>query len=120
MSAKVKPTKKIKKFERYNCSGKLRVQVNVDGGEVSEVILLTKKGGCKYNLQLIGRLITFALELNADVNDILKVLDDNDPCPAVIRRMKDEGLPKEETGVGGCAKIIKQAIEEKLNETKDK
>ena len=113
---KIQPTKRTKRFERYNCSGKLRVQVLVEGGEVSEVILLPKKGGCKYNLQLIGRLITFLLECNIDVNHLIKILDDTDPCPAPLARAKREGLPTEEVGVGGCSKIILKAIQEKLDE----
>lgn len=116
MMAKIVPTKKVKRFEKYNCSGKLRVQVNVDNGEVSEVILLTKKGGCKYNLQLIGRLITGMLECNISIDYILSILDDNDPCPAPMMRAKRENLPLEECGLGGCSKIIKMAIEEKVSE----
>lgn len=110
------PKKKIKRFEKYNCSGKLRVQVNVDDGEISEIMLLTKRGGCTYNLQLIGRLLTFILECNVDIKYLLQILDDNDPCPAVIMRQKRDNLPIEECGVGGCSKIIKQAIEQKLKE----
>ena len=113
---KIQPSKRVKRFEKYNCSGKLRVQVNEDNKEVSEIILLTKKGGCTYNLQLIGRLLTFFLECNIDIKHMLQILEDNDPCPAVIMRQKRDNLPIEECGVGGCSKIIKNAIEEKLKE----
>ena len=120
MVTKVTPTKKVERFERYNCTGKLRVQINTNGSEITEVINMPKKGGCKYNLQLIGRLITGMLECNIDINYILSILDDNDPCPSPASRMKRENLNREETGLGGCSKIIKVAIENKLNELQKK
>lgn len=116
MTPKITPSKQIPRFEKFNCAGKLRVQVNIDKGEISEVICLPKKGGCKYNLQLIGRLITSMLECNIDINYLIKILEDNDPCPAVVMRMKRENLPQEECGVGGCSKIILAAIKQKYDE----
>jgi hypothetical protein len=116
MTPKITPTKKCKRFEKKNCTGILRVEVKTDSGEISEIILLPKKGGCKFNLQLIGRLLTGMLECNIDVNYLLSILDANDPCPAVVLRMKRENGNKEEYGIGGCSKIIKEAIETKLNE----
>lgn len=111
---KINPTKKIKHFKKYNCSGKLRVEV-IKNGEISEVILLPEGGGCKYNLQLIGRLLTLLFECNIDIKHILEVLEKTDPCPAPVARMNREKLPKEEVGIGGCPKIILQAIKEKLD-----
>jgi hypothetical protein len=118
MTPKITPSKKVKRFEKYNCGGKLRVQVNKEDGEITEVILLTKKGGCKYNLQLIGRLITFILECNISLDHLLQVLEDNEPCPAPILRQKRENLPMEEVGVGGCSKIILEAMKSKMKEGK--
>ncbi|MCP3681067.1 MAG: hypothetical protein GY861_00115 [bacterium] len=116
MTPKITPCKRIKRFEKYNCAGKLRVQVNEEGGEITEVICMPKKGGCKYNLQLIGRLISGMLECNIDIHYITSILEANDPCPAVVMRMKREDLPQEDCGIGGCSKIILNAITEKLNE----
>jgi len=115
MVAKITPTKKVKRFEMYNCAGKLRVDVKVDEGEISEVILMTKKGGCKYNLQLIGRMITSMLECNIDINYICSILEANDPCPSPTARSKREELNDCPIGHGGCSKIILKAIQEKLN-----
>ncbi len=115
MVAKITPTKKVKRFEMHNCAGKLRVDVKVDDGEISEVILMTKKGGCKYNLQLIGRMITSMLECNIDIHFICSILDANDPCPAPTARSKREELKDCQVGHGGCSKIIMKAIQEKLD-----
>jgi len=115
MVAKVVPTKNRRRFKKYNCAGKLRVDVLVDDGEVSEVILLAEKGGCKYNQQLIGRLISGMLSCNIQLEYIMSILEKTEPCPAVISRMKRENLPKEECGLGGCSKIVLAAIKEKLD-----
>jgi hypothetical protein len=112
---KITPTKKIPHFKKYNCSGKLRVDI-LTNGDINEVILLPENGGCKHNLQLIGRLITLILECNIDIKCLLNVLEKTDPCPAPISRMNREKLPREEIGIGGCSKIILTAILEKLNE----
>jgi hypothetical protein len=114
MTNKISP-KKVPHFKKYNCSGKLRVEV-LANGDVKEVILLPEGGGCKYNLQLIGRLLTLLFECNIDTKHILDALDKNDPCPAPVARMNREKLIKEEVGLGGCAKIILTALQEKLNE----
>ena len=116
MVAKITPTKKVKRFEMYNCSGKPRVDVKVDEGEVSEVICMPKKGGCKYNLQLIGRMITSMLECNIDIHFICSILEANEPCPSPTARSKREELKDCPIGHGGCAKIILKAIQEKLGE----
>lgn len=118
MTDKIRPTKCVPRFERYNCTGKLRVDVKMDNGEVSEVILLPKKGGCKTLQQCIGKLITAMLECNLDVNYILEVLDSVDPCTAPKDRSdyKEGKIPKESMGLGGCPRIIAQAIKEKLCE----
>lgn len=113
MTPKIVPTKSAPRFEKYNCTGKLRVDVRTNDGEISEVINLPKGGGCKYNLQLIGRLLTLLLECNIDIKYIIKTLEDTDPCPAVVSRMNREKLNKDECGLGGCPKIILAAIKEK-------
>jgi len=114
---KIKPTKRVPRFEKYNCSGKLRVDVKAskDNG-LEEVILLPKKGGCECNLQLIGRLITLLCECNIDPTCIIDVLDATKPCSAPTSRMRNEKLPREEVGLGGCSKIILEAIKRKLDE----
>ena len=116
--AKIRPTKQVPRFERYNCTGKLRVDVKLDNNEVTEVILLPKKGGCKTLQQCIGKLITAMLECNLDVNFILEVLDSVDPCTAPKDRVdyKEGKITKEAMGLGGCPRIIAQAIKEKLNQ----
>jgi hypothetical protein len=85
-------------------------------GEVVEVLLLPEGGGCKHNLQLIGRLLTAMMECNIDTGFIMELLDKTDPCPAPVARMNREKLNKEEVGVGGCSKIILAAMKEKQNE----
>lgn len=117
MTGKIRPTKKVPRFEKYNCSGKLRVEVKGDNGDISEVILMPKKGGCRTLLQSIGKLITSMLECNIDPGYILEVLDSVEPCTAPKDRpdFKDGTIPKEELGFGGCPRIIAQAIREKLN-----
>jgi len=113
---KIRPERKSSRYEKKNCSGKLRVEVKVDEGEISEIILMPKKGGCKYNLQLIGRLLTSMIECNIDINYIITQLEDTDPCPAPLQRWKRENGGKEEYGLGGCPKIILGAIKQKLGE----
>jgi len=115
---KIVPTKKVSRFEKYNCTGKLRVEVKKDAGEITELILLPKKGGCRILLQLIGRLITCMLECNVSLDYIKSILRDTDPCTAPKERMDRAEIPKEELGFGGCPKIILQAIEAKEKETK--
>lgn len=115
MTPKILPTRRNHHFKKYNCTGKLRVDVLLRDGEVVEVILLPESGGCKYNLQLIGRMLTAMLECNMDIHYILSILEKTDPCPAPVSRMNREKLSKEEVGIGGCAKIILQAIKEKVN-----
>ena len=116
MVAKITPVKKVRRFEMYNCAGKLRVDVRTDDGEISEVICMTKKGGCKYNLQLIGRMITSMLECNISIDYICSILEANDPCPSPTARSKREELTECQVGHGGCSKIILKAIQEKLLE----
>jgi len=113
---KITPVKKNSHFKKYNCSGKLRVDVRVRDGEICEIILLPEGGGCKHNLQLIGRLLTFCFECNIDINHILSILEKNDPCPSPTSRMNREKLPREECGIGGCSKIILEALKEKIGE----
>jgi len=116
MSEKIKPTKKVPRFERYNCNGKLRVEVKDGNGEITEIILLPKGGGCRTLLQSLGKFITFCLECNIDINAILGVLDSIDPCTAPKDRVdfKEGKIKKEEVGFGGCPRIIASAIREKL------
>lgn len=113
---KIRPSKRVPRFEKYNCTGKLRVEVK-SNGEIEEVILMPKKGGCKALLQTIGKLITGMLECNIDPNYILEILDSVDPCTAPKDRIeyREGKIPKEELGLGGCARIIAQAIKEKLD-----
>ena len=113
---KIRPTKHIKRFERYNCTGKLRVEVKMEDGEVSEIINLPKRGGCKTLLQTIGKLLTGMLECNIDINYILEILESVDPCTAPKDRVdyKDGRIPKESLGFGGCPRIIANAIKEKM------
>lgn len=118
MTDKIRPTRKNHHFKKYNCAGKLRVDVLTHDGEISEVILLPEIGGCKYNLQLIGRLLTAMLECNIDPNFIIDILEKTDACPAPVARMNREKLPREEVGIGGCSKIILQAIQEKIAQKK--
>jgi len=113
MTPKILPIKKHPCFKKYNCTGKLRVDVNTHNGEIAEIILLPEKGGCEPNLQLIGRLLTAMIECNIDINYILTLLEKNKTCPAPIMRMNREKLPREECGIGGCSKIILEAIKEK-------
>ncbi len=117
MTAKIRPSKKVKRFEKYNCTGKLRVEVKTEDGEVTEVINMPKRGGCKTLLQSIGRLITAMLECNIDIHYILEVLDNVDPCTSPKDRpgYKDGTIKKEELGFGGCPRIIANAIKEKLD-----
>ncbi len=116
MTPKIIPIKKNLHFKKYNCTGKLRVDVNTHNGEICEVILLPEKGGCKANLQLIGRLLTFCMDCNISLEHILDVLEKTETCPAPVMRMNREKLPREECGIGGCSKIILEAIKEKLND----
>jgi hypothetical protein len=112
---KISPTKKMQHFKKYNCAGKLRVEV-IKNGDINEIILLPEGGGCKYNLQLIGRLLTLLFECNIDIKHIIEVLEKTDACPAPMSRMNREKLEKEQVGIGGCPKIILAAIKEKLND----
>lgn len=114
--SKIRPTRRVPRFEKYNCTGKLRVDVKGNGDGIEEVILLPKKGGCKTLLQCIGRLITGMLECNIDHNYIIELLEDTDPCTAPKDRVdyKEGKIKKEELGFGGCPRIISQAIREKL------
>ena len=116
MATKILPTKKNHHFKRYNCSGKLRVEVIKKDGEIIEIILLPEGGGCKHNLQLIGRLLTGMMDCNIDTGFIMELLEKNDPCPAPVARMNREKLDKSEVGIGGCSKIILEAMKEKQNE----
>ncbi len=119
MTGKILPMKKNHHFKKYNCSGKLRVDVLIKDHELSEIILLPEGGGCRHNLQLIGRLLTGMIDCNLDTDFILSMLDKTDPCLAPVSRMNREKLPKEDVGLGGCPKIIAQAIREKLNEKRE-
>ena len=115
--SKIKPTKKVPRFERYNCSGKLRVDVKNDSnGDLEEIIILPKGGGCETNLKTIGSFITFCLECNIDTDAILEVLDKQKACTAPKDRAdyKKGDIPREELGFGGCPRIIAQAIREKI------
>lgn len=114
MVAKIRPTKRVPRFERYNCTGKLRVDVKGNGEGIEEVILLPKRGGCKTLLQTLGKLITAMLECNIDPNFIVEILDSVDPCTSVKDRPDRKDLKKEEMGWGGCPKIVMNAIKEKL------
>jgi len=120
MSAKIIPTRKNPRFKKFICNGRLRVDVTVENDEVTEVILLPEKGGCRFNLQLIGRLITGMLSCNISLDYILSLLDENDPCSAPMLRAKRENLNIGDVGVGGCAKVIKRAIEEKVEKLQKK
>ena len=116
VTGKIRPTKRVSRFEKYNCTGKLRVEVKVEDGEVTEVINMPKRGGCKTLLQTIGKLITAMLECNIDIQYVLEILDSVDPCTAPKERhdYKDGTIAKEDLGFGGCPRIIAKAIKEKL------
>ena len=116
MTNKIRPTREIPKWEKYNCTGRLRVEVKKSDGEVIEVIVLPKEGGCETNLKCIASLITGMLECNIAVDYICEILEGVKACPAPASRMRKEDLPREKTGVGGCPKIIAQAIREKMAE----
>jgi len=115
MTNKIKPTRIVKKMEKYNCTGKLRVKVDKEDGEISEVVMLPKGGGCKSNLETIGRLVTAMLECNIDLDFILEILESSAPCTAVKDRadVRDGTLPKNEIGFGGCSRILAWAIKQK-------
>ena len=114
---KIRPTKRVPRFEKYNCTGKLRVDVksNKEDG-VYEVILLPKRGGCKILHQAIGQLITGMLECNLDPWFIVETLDKVDPCTAPKDRedYKKGEIKKEEMGFGGCPRILSAAIRKEL------
>ncbi len=115
--AKIKPTKRVPRFEKYNCSGKLRVDVRTDSaGDIEEVIIMPKGGGCETNLKTIGSFITFCLECNIDIDAILEVLDKIKACPAPKDRAdyKKGEIPREELGFGGCPRIIAEGIRQKI------
>ena len=118
MVAKIRPTKRVPRFERYNCTGRLRVEIKTDDDGISEVILLPKGGGCKTLINTISRLLTFCLECCIDINDILKVLDSVDACTAPKDRTdyKEGKIEKELLGFGGCPRIIATAIREKISQ----
>ena len=121
MTDKIRPSKRVNRFELYNCTGKLRVEVKVSKENgLEEVILMPKRGGCKTNLQLIGKLITGMCECNIDPHYILEVLDSVDPCTSPKERTdyKEGKIKKEELGFGGCTRIIEKAIKQKLDEIK--
>jgi hypothetical protein len=114
MTDKIKPKKKIHKWEKYNCTGKLRVEIKASNGDIDEVYLMPKKGGCKTLIESLGRMVTFCLECNIDPKYIIDALENTTPCTAPTLRQKRENLPKEEIGFGGCPKIVAQAMREKL------
>ena len=116
MTGKIRPTKEIPKWEKYNCTGKLRVEVKKENGDVIEVIVLPKGGGCETNLKAIGSLVTGMLECNISVEYICEILEGVKKCQSPSSRMNRENLPREKTGIGGCPSIIAAAIREKLAE----
>jgi len=116
MTKGLRPVKEIPKWEKYNCKGRLRVEVKKDNGDVIEVIVLPKGGGCETNLKAIGSLITGMMECNISVEYICEILEGVKPCQSPSSRMNREELPREKVGIGGCPKIIAQAIREKLAE----
>ena len=116
---KITPVKKNHHFKKYNCSGKLRVDVLVKDKEIVEIILLPENGGCERNLELIGRLLSGMLDCNIDINFIISLLEKTAPCSAPTNRMNKEKLNKEDVGIGGCSKIILSSIREKLNEVSE-
>ena len=97
MTNKIRPTREIPKWERYNCTGRLRVEVKKDKGEVIEVIVLPKEGGCETNLKCIASLITGMLECNIAIDYICEILEGIKACPAPAARMRKEDLPREKT-----------------------
>jgi hypothetical protein len=107
-------------IKKYNCCGKLRCDVLLEKGDgVSEVILLPENGGCVSNIELIGRLIDCILTDNRNktpIERVIAVLEKTRPCQAPTTRMYREQLPKEEVGLGGCSKIILEAIKERLKD----
>ena len=116
MTKGIRPTKEIPKWEKYNCTGRLRVEVKKDNGDIIEVIVLPKEGGCETNLKAIGSLITGMMECNISTEYICEILEGVKPCQSPSSRMNREELPREKVGIGGCPKIIAQAIREKLAE----
>ena len=115
---KLVPIKTAPRFERYNCTGKLRVEVKGPKGEVEEVILLPKGGGCETNLKAIGSLLTLFCECNIDMNVVVEALEKVRPCTAPKERQdyKEGKIAKEDLGFGGCPKIIAEAIRMKMEE----
>lgn len=113
---KIRPVKQIKKWEKYNCTGKLRLEVKVDKEDTLEVIALPKHGGCEFLIKAICAVITAMSECNIDHRFIVETLRKVKPCGTPTKRMQRENLPREQVGVGGCAHIIADAIEDKLNE----
>ena len=114
---KIKPTRQSKRFEKYICHGKLRVDIKKENGDFIECKNMPKEGGCQINIEALGRFITGFWECNI-INDFVKdILRKCRPCPSPkerylrLRGTKDE-IPKEEIGFGGCPKIILMAIEE--------
>jgi len=119
--SKIRPTRKVPRFELHNCTGRLRVDVKQTAdGDLEEVINLPKGGGCKVNLQAIGKLITAMLECNIDPWFIVETLESVDACTAVKDRSewKEGKIKKEEMGFGGCPRIIARAMREKLEAKK--
>jgi hypothetical protein len=116
---KIGPTRSVKKFERYNCTGKLRVKVDFED-DVMEVIVLPKGGGCETNLKCIAALIVAMEESNIDRGFIISTLRKIKPCGSPIKRMQRENLPREQVGMGGCPQIIADAIEEGIKKQEEK
>ena len=114
MTNKIRPTKEIPKWEKFNCTGRLRVEVKRENGDILEVICMPKEGGCETNLKAIASLVIGMLECNISVEYICEILEGIKPCPSPSARMNRENLPREKTGIGGCPRIIAQAIREKL------
>ena len=112
---KIRPTKEIPKWEKFNCTGRLRVEVKKDNSDIIEVIVLPKEGGCETNLKAIASLVTGMLECNISVEYICEILEGVKPCQSPTARMHRENLPREKVGIGGCPRIIAQAIREKIS-----
>ena len=117
---KIRPTKTVPRFEKYNCTGKLRVDIEEKDGDIIEIQLFPKGGGCRTLQQAIGKLTTGMLECNIDPWYIVEILESVDPCHAVKERpeFREGKIERELMGFGGCPRIVAQALREKLEKIK--
>ena len=99
--------------------GKLHVTVNFDGPRPIEVYIATStKGGCAANANVIGRLISRALQLGLPISEILEQLHSTKCSTAIssasTKLVLDE-LDGQKVYVKSCADGIGWAIETAMN-----